>query len=252
MGLEHSDVLFTMHNLADVYLREGKYLPGAKLNDELRPIQRRVLGAEHPLTLMSLYQRGTFHRVLGQYEQADAIFVRVFDARRRLLGERHPETVRVIAGRGVNLMLQRKYEEAEALFQKSADLWRASVGDHPDTAAALAWLGETRLALRRYREAETVLREALRLQEKTNPTFWQRYNFESLLGASLSGQTRFAEAEPLLLSGYNGMAEREDRIPAYNKDYLTRAGDAIVRLYQASGRSDRAAEWKATLLKTRP
>ena len=34
------------------------------------------------------------------------------------------------------------------------------------------------------------------------------------MGTSLSGQKRFEEAEPLLLSGYQGLLERQSAIPA--------------------------------------
>jgi len=34
-----------------------------------------------------------------------------------------------------------------------------------------------------------------------------------MLGGSLLGQKKYAEAEPLLLSGYEGMKQREVKIP---------------------------------------
>ena len=46
------------------------------------------------------------------------------------------------------------------------------------------------------------------------PDDWLTFNARSLLGGSLLGQKKYAEAEPLLLSGYEGMKQREDKIPA--------------------------------------
>jgi hypothetical protein len=46
------------------------------------------------------------------------------------------------------------------------------------------------------------------------PDDWQRFRAESLLGASLAGQKKYAEAEPLLLEGYRGMLTRREQIGA--------------------------------------
>jgi hypothetical protein len=64
-----------------------------------------------------------------------------------------------------------------------------------------------------------------------------------LLGASLAGQKKFAESEPLLLEGYRGMAERKDRIDVPDWYHLDRAREWLVQLYQAWGKPTKAAEW---------
>ena len=42
---------------------------------------------------------------------------------------------------------------------------------------------------------------------------WTTFNTKSLLGASLLGQKKYAEAEPLLVAGYSGLKQREAKIP---------------------------------------
>jgi len=42
-------------------------------------------------------------------------------------------------------------------------------------------------------------------------------------GASLSGQSKYEEAEPLLLSGYEGM-QHQATIPPESRDYLQSGG----------------------------
>ena len=64
-----------------------------------------------------------------------------------------------------------------------------------------------------------------------------------MLGGSLLGQKKYTEAEPLLVSGYEGMKQREDKIPA-NSIRLSEAAHRLVLLYEATGRPDQAAEWK--------
>jgi len=65
----------------------------------------------------------------------------------------------------------------------------------------------------------------------------------------LLGQKKFADAEPLILAGYEGMKAREAKIPAPRKPRLTEAAERIVRLYEALGQTDKLAEWRAKLPK---
>ena len=68
-----------------------------------------------------------------------------------------------------------------------------------------------------------------------------------MIGASLVGQGKYAEAEPLLVQGYEGLKQREAKIPAWAKVHLTEALEWLVQLYEATGRPEKAAEWRAKL-----
>ena len=100
---------------------------------------------------------------------------------------------------------------------------------------------------RKYPEAETLLREALDGHQKAKTDTWDRYGCQSLLGASLSVQKKYAEAEAPLLSGYEGMLQRAATIPAYNRFKLEQAGTWIVQLYLQWGKPDQAATWTQKL-----
>jgi hypothetical protein len=95
----------------------------------------------------------------------------------------------------------------------------------------------------KFTDAEPLVREALDFNQKKQPDDWQRYRAESLLGASLAGQKKFSEAEPLLLEGYQGMLARKERIAVPDQYHLDRAHEWLVQLYEAWGRPDKAAEW---------
>jgi outer membrane protein assembly factor BamD (BamD/ComL family) len=110
-------------------------------------------------------------------------------------------------------------------------------------------MGQTRLQQGRYSEAESMLREALKDQEKTNPENWERDNSRSMLGAALAGQRRYSEAEPLVLSGYHGLVEREAAIPWENRSLVPQAATRIVQLYEDWGKTEQAAEWRVRLQK---
>ena len=107
--------------------------------------------------------------------------------------------------------------------------------DSPLVAGDLAQLGRNLLMRSRSREAEPLLRESLVICEKALADDWKRYDAMSLLGGSWLDQARYAEAEPLIVKGYEGMKDRESRITAPDQFHLREAAVRVVRLYEAWG-----------------
>ena len=116
--------------------------------------------------------------------------------------------------------------------------------DHPDTLDTMADLVLTYQAQGKFASSEALAREAVEGDRRKRPDNWQRFRAESLLGASLAGQKKYAEAEPLLLEGYRGMLARKDRMDVPDRYHLDRAHESLVQLYQAWGKPGKAAEWK--------
>jgi hypothetical protein len=79
---------------------------------------------------------------------------------------------------------------------------------------------------------------------KKQPDDWQTFRAESVLGASLAGEKKYAEAEPYLREGYQGMLTRKDRIDVPDRYHLDRAHEWLIQLYKAWGKSAKAAEWR--------
>jgi len=141
-----------------------------------------------------------------------------------------------------------KYREAESLYRGVLEGRRRALGDqHPDTLDAGASLGRLLLLEQNYANAEGMLRGALEGYEKVAPDTWERYFCESLLGESMVGQQRLAEAESLLLSGYGGMLQRKSTTAFSERGLLGEAGGRIVTLYQALGKPNKASEWQQKL-----
>ena len=92
-----------------------------------------------------------------------------------------------------------------------------------------------------------LLREALPIREKNEPDAWSTFDTKALLGCSLLGQQKYAEAEPLLQAGYDGMKQRAGKIPPQSKIRLTEALEQLVRLCEAAGKPSEAAKWRAEL-----
>jgi len=89
---------------------------------------------------------------------------------------------------------------------------RALGSEHPDTMQSAADLALAYVSQRKFAQSEVLARETVEFNRQKCPDDWQRFHAESLLGASLAGAKKYAEAEPLLLGGYDGMAARKDRM----------------------------------------
>jgi hypothetical protein len=180
--------------------------------------------------------------------EAELIFHEALDIKRDALPSGHPEIAVGLGKLVANLRAQNKLAEA-AQLQKEALEWsrdQQSEGTS-EWAQQLASLSTTLLSLSDWEQAEPLLRESLTIREKNQPDAWSTFNTQTMLGHALLGQRKFAEAEPLLLSGYTGMQERQASIPPMARDRITNALQRLVQLYTDwhAAEPDRGYEVKA-------
>jgi tetratricopeptide (TPR) repeat protein len=235
-------------NLADTLLERGAF-------EEARLIAQEAVELYRSHTDWSAHDRIHATRVLASANfalgQLDAAEAQIRELLRELQAD--PKSDNEALSPAIALLtsiLQRqgRLEEIEKLYRDGLPAIRARLGpDDPKLAGSLAQLAAVLLVEHKFAEAEPFARECLTIREKTVPEQWLTFNTRSLLGASLLGQERYAEAEPLLLSGYRGMEERADQIPMQAKNRLKEALQHLVRLYEVTDRADQAAQWKQKL-----
>jgi eukaryotic-like serine/threonine-protein kinase len=146
------------------------------------------------------------------------------------------------------LRLEGKMAEVETIEREQLTIRQVTLGkEHPSAADSLAELTRTLLAEEKFDEAESSARECLAIRERALPDDWRTFAARSLLGGCLLRQKKYAEAEPALLSGYEGMHQRETVIPPTDEPRLREASQRLVQLYEATDRPDQAARWKQKL-----
>jgi eukaryotic-like serine/threonine-protein kinase len=245
LGSGHPDTLQTMNNLAAIYSATGKYAEAEILFSETLENKRRALGAEHPDVLTSIDNLAGIDGMLGKNSSAEVLFHQAIEISRRVLGAEHPLTLTILSDFAGFKQRQGDYALAETTAaQVLAGRRRALGSEHPDTMAAASDLALAYLSQGKFPEGEPLAREALEFNRKKQPDDWQRFRAESLLGASLAGQRKYAEAEPLLLEGYQGMLARKELIAVPDRYHLDRAQEWLVQMYQAWGKPANAAKWK--------
>jgi len=75
------------------------------------------------------------------------------------------------------------------------------------------------------------------------------FNARRLLGGSLAGQEKYVEAEPLPISGYEGMQAQIETMRPQGRLRLKEAGERILGLYEAWRRPDKLEQWRARVAK---
>ena len=134
------------------------------------------------------------------------------------------------------------------MINEGLELRRKLLGsEDPKVAESLTKLANVLQRQDRLADAEPLARECLAIREGKIPVDWRAFDARSLLGENLAAQQKHNEAEPLLISGYEGMKLREAKIPADRKIRLREVLEHLVLLYKANGRSDQALEWQQRL-----
>jgi non-specific serine/threonine protein kinase/serine/threonine-protein kinase len=248
LGEDNRQTLLSMNNLCEVYKMQGKYTQAEPLAIKALATRRRVLGEEAPDTLVSMEALGSLYRMQGRYTEAEPLLTRVLAVRERLLGREHPDTLGDMEDLAMLRRKQGREGEAETLLSAVYEGRRRALGaEHPDTLEVMTLLAEVRLEEQKFATADPLLREALAGYEKGDPESWQRSWVASLQGRSLAAQGKYAEAEPLLLSGSGGMSKLLDAIPFEMRSEIAGTDHQIIALYETLGKSEKAAEWRAAL-----
>jgi serine/threonine protein kinase/tetratricopeptide (TPR) repeat protein len=114
----------------------------------------------------------------------------------------------------------------------------------PQTDGHLATLGHLLILDGQHAAAVPVLRRCLAIRKRDKPDSWFRYNAESLLGEALAGVGKHDEAGTLLLSGYENMKPPERSAPRKQQ-----ALDRIIAFYERTKQPEKAAAWRAKIIK---
>jgi eukaryotic-like serine/threonine-protein kinase len=247
-GDEHPETLSATTNMAELYADQGLFEKAAPLYAASLAIQRRTLGEYHRHTIFTMSSLASLHLKQRKFEEAESGYLEAVEASRHGLDSGHPLTLDILNGLADSFRGQSKYAQAEKTYSEVLEARRHALGpEHPATIHTLASLGNVQLEQGHYKAAETALRLAATLYEKTKATGWERYECESLLGASIFRQKRFAESEPLLMSGYEGLVQRAAMIPAGNRSTVNDAVQRLIRLFADWGKSDLAEAWMQKL-----
>ena len=239
LGADHPDTLRTQGNLAAAYWSARQLDKSVPLFEDLLQRQEARLGRQHVDTQRTVGNLGVNYKDAGRLKEAIPLLEEAYRASRSV------PNLRFVEGQLLDGYLKAGMttEAAKLVQNQVADACKVLPRDSPQLAGTLTQSSLTLLQLKAYVDAEPLLRECLTIREKTQPELWTTFNTQSLLGAALSGQKKYAEAEPLLLAGYDGMKQREKTIPPQGRVRLLEAVERLVQFYEATDKKEEVVKW---------
>jgi tetratricopeptide (TPR) repeat protein len=171
-----------MGALAGVFKYLKKYKESKDLYFQIYIKRKKVLGMDHPDTLISMHNLANALGTLGRHKEAEEMYYQTFKRRARVLGMDHPDTLQSMDSYGIALGRLRKYKESEEIHRQAFKQMERVLGmDHPDTlqsmervlgkyhVSTLRIMDNFAIALEvsgKYEESEKLHREAIKLKEE--------------------------------------------------------------------------------------
>jgi eukaryotic-like serine/threonine-protein kinase len=278
-----ADEYVEMYNSVTDLLKAAKRDQAVALLEEMLTIKTAKLGPTHSQTIEILNRLGLTYNEMGQFDKAILRSEEQVKALEAKIGRDDLQTLRAVANLAVAYMGANRIkdaipslEEAHRASKKhreiawvinplisayrkggendkvvtllSGELAESRIAlpkESPQLASLLAQIGMTFLDLKKWSEAEPLIRECLTIREKVQPDHWLTFNTKSMLGGSLLGQQKYAEAEPLLLAAYEGMSAREKTIPPQGGTRIPETLARLIELYTTTDKPDQLKKWQA-------
>jgi serine/threonine protein kinase len=237
-----------MRHLAVAYRRVGDWPRAMRLLEQVIEKDEALRGPTAAGASLSAAVLAMTYEDAGKYLESAARQEKILALRASTVG---PDW-------SVMLSCARTYQRAGKLDEADR-LLRDALENRPkrkdstgqiDLAHILESLSLNALLQNRAAEAEPLAREALALFEKNQHTEgeWRRSYVMNLLGGTLFGQKKYAEAELLLVQGYEGMKQVEAMMVAQWRYRLTEAGERVIRYYEETNQPEKARQWREKLL----
>jgi tRNA A-37 threonylcarbamoyl transferase component Bud32 len=210
IGGPNQYVLGDLDNVTLLYMQCGNWPRALETSGELLRVAQALHGEDSPRAAQALMHVATSCRRVGENQRGLAAAKQALD-------------IQVRNGNG-----------------RSIDGLHARLG----VAALALRCGQLELAESSARECLDAPDEVLSLQA------WRKPLAQSLLGGALSERGEYESAEPLLLAGYEGLAQNRNAPP----DSRESTGQKLVELYErwdvakpGTGKARLAEEWRARL-----
>ncbi|MGD2184232.1 tetratricopeptide repeat protein [Lusitaniella coriacea] len=198
VGFKHPNFATSLHNLAELFSRQGDYLkaefilrcvldvqkknftPGAEEDlkicgseEEFKKLKDLPDTVKHPNVAKTLNNLAELYSAQGKYKIAEPLYKKTLAIREdpKVLGPNHPEVAKTLHGLGELNLQQNNYGDAKHYMDSALAIREKAKDDgviarnHPDLAKSFTGLGEYHKARGNYPEAESYFKQALDIVE---------------------------------------------------------------------------------------
>lgn len=191
-----------LSTLGSVYFGLGLQREALGPLEEADAIRTRLLGEDHPDTLIVRGQRVSVLGLLGDYDTAEKMAEATYRSSRRVRGEDHLETMRAGDALAQIYWFRGRIAESFVLNRKIYQQRKRVLGEeHPDALHSLGqWAISEFMDLGNLEEAEQLFRRAIVVSQATlGGDHPDTVRMITSLSITLMRQRRFSESEPLIL-----------------------------------------------------
>jgi tetratricopeptide (TPR) repeat protein len=201
-----------------------------------------VLGASQPNAAASKANLARLLNARGNPAGAEVLLREALAVQRRTFGESSTQVAGTLNNLALNVAAQGRFTEAQPMFEEALRIGQSHLSaDHPRVVLYAIDLARIRIERGQGAATEDALRRALDVRQRLYPAGdWRIAQVQSLLGAALIEQARYAEAEPLLLTAAGALR------PLPGPEASERAANRarLVALYLATHRPRDAASYR--------
>ncbi|KAK7002462.1 FabD/lysophospholipase-like protein [Favolaschia claudopus] len=237
------DMKISVH-LAYIAEHQGRCSDAEGLQVAVLDSRKRLLGEEHPDTLLSMDNLARTYSDQGRWSDAEGLQVAVLESRKQLLGEEHPDTLLSMNNLASTYSDQGRWTDAEEL-----EACKRLLGEeHPDTLTSMDNLACTYSDQGRWSDAEglqvAVLESQKKLLGEEHPN---TLNSMSNLACTYSDQGRWTDAEGLQVA----VLESRKRLLGEDHPYSLLSMNNLAHTYGDQDRWSVAEDLQVTALESR-
>jgi tetratricopeptide (TPR) repeat protein len=205
-----TQLLQLRYNSGNILLAQSRFRESRELHAQVHAEQTRILGREHPYTLMTALSLAADLRALGLYRDALTLDQETRPAWVGLNGDDHFWSLRAANNLAVSYRLTGDVRAALQLDRDTLARLHVAFGDRdPLTLSSARNLARDHLECGEYREAVERARSAsLMSAERLGPDSAAALDGQVLLGIALRSAGKPEEAEPLLLAALELLSKR--------------------------------------------
>jgi tetratricopeptide (TPR) repeat protein len=228
---------------------KGMYGIAEKTVKKAISARERVLGKEHPDTLLSVSILALVLRHQGKYEAAEEMTRRALEGSEKALGKEHPHTLTYVSNLALVLQNQGKYEAAEEMNRRALEGSEKVLGkEYPDTLTSVSNLALVLQYQGKYEAAEEMTRGALEGSEKAlGKEHPHTLTSMGILAGILQDQGKYEAAEEMTRRALEG---REKALGKEHPDTLMSVSN-LAGVLQDQGKYEAAEEMNRRALKGR-
>ena len=242
-------VATTCCKLATLYKKQKEYEQAEDLFMQANLIRVRVLGPEHPDTILSLCQLGSTYAAQGRATQAETIYSRALENSEQILGPEHPITVTVL-DHIATLYLEWSDDgdagmhhpiKTEAPSPNINSLWNRIRGTSDlETAQVLHKLALIYIRQEKWEQAEASYQRVLQVYESLlGNEYAETLECMEQLALLYMQQQKFDQAEALLRHTF----EIKEHMLGIDSPDVAGTMNLLASVYLAQGKFEQAEQW---------